>query len=105
MKKQISKPLDRLSVDVIDYMFVEWLVRNSLYSKFVTNLIRYYPESADPRSIIRERIRSISRFPVFLASDLVSSSFLFDKTPEGSLFWARVSSKWSSYLESFSKIL
>lgn len=105
MKKQTSKPLNKLSVDVIDYMFVEWLVRNSLYSKFVANLIRYYPEPVNPRSIIRDQIRGISRFPVFLASDLISSSFLFDKTPEGYLFWTRVSSKWSSYLESFSKIL
>lgn len=105
MKKQAFKPLDKFSVDVIDYMFVEWLVRNSLYSKFAANLIRYYPDSVNPRSIIRKRIRSISRFPVFLASDLISSSFLFDKTPEGYLFWSRVSSKWASYLESFSKIL
>ena len=105
MKKQTFKPLDKLSVDVLDYMFVEWLVRNSLYSKFVANLIRYHPDPVNPRSIIRDQIRRISRFPVFLASDLISSSFLFDKTPEGYLFWARVNSKWFSYLESFSKIL
>jgi len=105
MKKQTPKSLDKLSVDVIDYMFVEWLIRNSLYSKFVANLIRYYPSSVNPRSIIRDQIRRISRFPVFLASDLISSSFLFDKTPEGYLFWARANSKWTSYLESFFKIL
>ena len=105
MKKKTSMPLDKLSVDIIDYMFVEWLIRNSFYSKYIANLVRYYPDPVEPRSIIRDLISGISRSHFFLASDLITTSFLFEKTPEGYLFWTRASSKWSSYLESFSKNL
>lgn len=104
MKKQTSKLLDELTVDVLDYMFVEWLIRRSLYSRFAANLARCYFNSRSPRSIIRDRIKMILDSPAFTLSDLISGSFSFHCTPEGFRFWARVSSEWASYFKSFSKI-
>lgn len=105
MKKQASKPLDELAVDVLDYMFVEWLIRRSLYSIFTSNLARYRQDWRPPRLIIRDLIREILSFPVYTSSDLISSSFSFRCAPEGFRFWARVSCEWASYLKSFSKII
>lgn len=45
--------MNELAVDVLDYMFVEWLVRRSLYSRFAKNLVLACPKTKKPRSIIR----------------------------------------------------
>lgn len=92
-----------LTLDVLDYMFVEWLVRQDLYVKFAANLT--YPGSRSSRLIIRDLVREVLSTPDYSPSDLVSSSFSFRCTPEGFHFWARVSSDWASYLKSFSKII
>lgn len=105
MKKQTSKSLDELAVDVLDYMFVEWLVRCSLYLKFISNLARCRQDWRPPRSIIRDRIREVLISPDLTPSDLISISFYFRCTPEGFRFWSRASCEWASYLESFSKII
>lgn len=105
MKKQTSKLLEDLTADILDYMFVEWLTRRCLYSKFVKNLAHYHPDSRSSRSTIRGLIRAIPSLPAFSASDLIWISFPFCGTPEGSRFWARVSYEWSSYLKFFSKII
>lgn len=105
MKKKISKPLNELAVDVVDYMFVEWLVRSSLYSRFAKNLARFYHKAKPPRSIIREMIRMSQDSPFYSYEGLVLRSFPFNCTPEGIRFWARVSSEWVSYFRSFSKTI
>lgn len=99
MKKQTSKPLDELIVDVLEYMFVEWLVRRSLYSRFSENLVRAWPNSGNPRSIIRNLIR-LNR-PVNSLADLIPGCFPFGSTPEGFRFWISVSDEWSRYFKSF----
>ena len=105
MKKKISKPLNELTVDVLDYMFVEWLVRRSLYSRFAKNLALAFPKTKKPRSIIRSMIRVTQGSPVYSFEGLVLRSFPFSCTPEGVRFWARVSSEWASYFRSFSKTI
>ena len=105
MKKQTSKSLDELAVDVLDYMFVEWLVRCSLYSEFTSNLACCCNDCCAPRLIIRDRIRHVLTSPDLTPSDLISISFYFGCTPEGFRFWSRASCEWASYLESFSKII
>ena len=104
MKKKISKPLDELAVDVLDYMFVEWLVRCSLYSRFAKNLALACPNEK-PRSIIRNMIRETQSSPVYSVEGLVMRSFPFCCTPEGFRFWVRVSSEWAFYFRTFSQII
>lgn len=101
MKKQTSKPLNELTVDVLEYMFVEWLVRRSLYSKFSENLVRSWSDSENPRSIIRNLIRSNLISPVYSFTDFIRGCFHFSSTPEGFHFWSRVSDEWSRYFKSF----
>lgn len=105
MKKQTSKSLNELAVDVLDYMFVEWLVRRSLYSRFAKNLAHAYSNTKEPRSVIRDMIRATQGSPVYSLADLVLRSFPFICTPEGFRFWFRVSSEWASYFRSFSKTI
>lgn len=105
MKKKISKPLNELAVDVLDYMFVEWLVRRSLYSRFAKNLALAFPRAEEPRLIIRSMIRVTQCSPVYSIEDLVLRSFPFQCTPEGIRFWARVSTEWASFFKSFLKTI
>lgn len=105
MKKKTSKPLNELTVDVFDYMFVQWLARRSLYSRFVKNLALVYPKTKKPRSIIRNMIRETQGSPIYSFEGLVLRSFPFCCTPEGVRFWARVSSEWASYFRNFSQII
>ena len=105
MKKQSVKPLKELAADVLEYMFVEWLVRCSLYSKFTSNLARYRQDWRAPRSIIRDLIREILGSPAYTPSDLMSISFRFRSTPEGPRFWSHADREWAAYLKSFSKII
>lgn len=105
MKKHTSEPLGELTVDVLDYMFVEWLVRRSLYSKFAENLAHHNPDSKNPRSTIRDLIREVLSSPAYEPSHLISYSFPFRCTPEGFHFWIHAHYEWSFYLKSFSKII
>lgn len=105
MEKQSVKPLEELAVDALDYMFVEWLVRCSLYSKFTSNLTRCRLDWRASRSIIRDLIREVLSSPDLTPSDLISNSFCFRCTPEGFRFWTRANCEWASYLKSFSKII
>ncbi len=105
MKKQTSKPLEELAVDVLDYMFVEWLIRRHLYSKFIKNLANHSSDSRSPRSLIRDRIRLMLDLPVYMPTCLVSAYFPFQCTPEGFTFWNKVAGEWREYLISFSNII
>lgn len=105
MKKKIFKPLSELPVDVLDYMFVQWLVRRSLYSRFAKNLALVCPKTKKPRSVIRNMICETYGSPVYSVAGLVMRSFPFHCTPEGTRFWAQVSSEWASYFRSFSKTI
>lgn len=105
MKKQTSNRLNELTVDALDYLFVEWLVRRSLYSKFSANLALSWSDPEEPRLIIRKLIRSNLGRPFYPLANLISGSFPFRCTPEGFHFWSRVSDEWASYLKSFSKTI
>lgn len=102
MKKQTFKPED-LVVDVLDYMFVEWLTRRSLYSKFFANIRYFNPTDVKPRVLIRDHIRISLSTSHRMLGCLVSGYFPFRSTPEGFLFWSKVSDEWRKYLIYFFK--
>lgn len=101
MKKCISD-LDFLTVDVCDYMFVEWLSRHDLYSRFVANLSAVRYGSASPRAAVRDVVAFLVAHPRLTLANAVSSSFVFQSTPEGDAFWSKASQDWAAFLGSFS---
>ena len=94
-----------LRVDALDYIFVEWLVRNCLYCSFTKNLLASRHTSMSARDCIRERVRIYASFPVVNYSFLLSGAFLFDSTPEGREFWNDASRRWEDFCRYFFSFL
>lgn len=104
MKKRAFDP-GILTVDVCDFMFVEWLSRRDLYSRFAANLSAVRHNLRSPRAAIHEVVADLMVNPQLSLADIVSSSFIFQSTPEGFAFWCKVSRDWKSFLESFSFVI
>lgn len=87
---------NELLIDVVEYVFIEWLIRGIL-AAFKAN----YERSFSPYKSFRDRLRSHVRHslcgPGFGPSHLVSSAFLFHSTPEGPKFWDRQSAAWERF--------
>ena len=94
MKRAKTRRSDELQLDVIEYMFVEWLCRQDLFFAFKSN---YRPTGLTETSF-RDSLRDQIRYVVFTSDldlgDLISSSFSFTRASEGFVFWAEVSSSW-----------
>ena len=89
-----------LVINIFDYVFVEWLCRRGLYSKFVANLSSFKGNSLAPRTAVRELIVQVLDTPYLSLTDAVLSAFSFESTPEGSTFWLNVSREWENFAES-----
>lgn len=89
--------INDLILDVVEYAFTEWLVRQGLYTSFKAN----YESTVSPYKSFRERLRAHIRrslcSPGLDASKLVSSAFLFTATPEGIDFWQKQSAAWERF--------
>ena len=92
-----------LLVDVVEYAFVEWLVRRKVYRAFRANYDRAAGSSKSFRDCLRDHVRYVIESPTLDPSRLISSAFLFDSTSEGYKFWLRHSEAWSRFYSSFSK--
>jgi hypothetical protein len=105
MKTQ--KPFNQfeLRADALDYLFVEWLVRNHLYRKFAKNLVGSRNSTTSARELIRRRVRLYAKFPVVDYTFLISGAFFFEFTPEGREFWNDVSRRWSDFCGYFFPLL
>lgn len=90
-----------LYVNVVDYMFVEWLVRQGLYTSFVANYNRSSWNGKSFRETLRVVIRCkiTSDYPCL--GSLASGFFMFCDTPEGSRFWTEKSLAWHRFCETF----
>lgn len=102
MKKVNKKSrIGDLAVDVVEYAFVEWLVRQGVFSAFRANC-----EFIDfPRESFRDQLRLHIRL-VLSCSDLnlgclISSAFTFIGTPEGADFWKKQSDAWRRFCLNF----
>lgn len=105
MKARKSFSQFDLRVDALDYLFVEWLVRNHLYGKFARNLAAARQVTTSVRDLIRRRIRTYASFPVVDYSFLMTGAFCFESTPEGREFWSDASRRWSDFCGYFFSIL
>lgn len=105
MKSQKSFNQLDLRVDALDYLFVEWLIRNHLYRKFAKNLAAARHVTTSVRDLIRHRVRVYAMLPAMDYSFLLSGAFLFDSTPEGREFWCDASRHWSDFCKYFFSLL
>jgi len=105
MKAQESFNQFDLRVDALDYLFVEWLVRNHLYRRFAKNLAAARQVTASVRDLIRHRVCAYAMLPAMDYAFLLSGAFLFDSTPEGREFWIDASRRWSDFCKYFFSIL
>lgn len=90
-----------LRVDALEYIFVQWLVRNHLYRRFAKNLMASRRTTMSARDCIRQRARIYASFPAIDYSFFLSGSFLFDLTPEGREFWNDASRRWEDFCRYF----
>lgn len=97
MKKFKQPVIDELLVDVVEYAFVEWLIRRGIFAAFRTNYDRISPTEQTFREHLREHIRHAYRTPSLGPEALISSAFLFPMTPEGYDFWIEHSDAWSRF--------
>lgn len=86
-----------LVLDVVDYLFVEWLVRNRCYSNFVANLSSGSSRSARKR--IRFHLAVLLRSKTATIRDAIAAAFIFPATPEGIAYWRSIEQDWIDFLE------
>ena len=94
MKKPRQSVVDKLRLDVIEYAFVEWLVRRGIFTAFRANYDRTPTTQKTFRDHLRDQIRYVYRKPSLGPESLISSAFLFTSTPEGYEFWLKHSDAW-----------
>jgi len=103
MKKNKKFKDVELLVDVVEYAFVEWLIRRNLYLAFQENYDRAAESPKPFRDCLREHIRYLYCDTHLKPSSLISSSFLFTSAPEGYRFWLKQSEAWEQFFTSLTK--
>jgi len=101
MKAAKKSKLSDLSVDVIEYMFTEWLVRRGLFSAFKANYEKFYPNHRSFRDNLRVKIRDLRRSSLLGVENIISTSFPFAMTLEGYNFWLDQSNLWRCFCSDF----
>ena len=104
MKKSENPDVNELMVDVVDYTFVEWLVRRRLYSSFMSNFLHFRQLKGGFRDALRCHIRYSVCTDYVQVKSLLFSAFSFVSTPEGYDFWDKHSDDWMRFCDKFLKI-
>ena len=97
MKKNKNSKTGKLVIDVLEYAFVEWLVRRKAYSAFQSNYDRSPSASKTFRERLREHIQYLLNHSNLGPESLISSAFLFTSAPEGYRFWQKLSDDWERF--------
>lgn len=90
-----------LSIDAVEYLFVEWLRRRGVFSAFRLNCGFDKKRNSLFRSVLRCRIQDVLHSSNSGIGDLVSMSFVFTHTPEGLNFWFGLSFAWRRFCTDF----
>lgn len=101
MKKAEASRVSKLSIDVVEYMFIEWLCRRGVFSAFRSNYDLTKDADMSFRDALRRQILRAILSPRLCIGDLVSSGFVFAGTSEGCDFWSDVSSDWHRFCINF----
>lgn len=105
MKADKKSRFSDLSVDVLEYMFTEWLVRQNLFSAYKANYEKFHPNHRSFRDNLRARLCDICCSRVLGVRNVIATSFPFAMTPEGFEFWADQSNLWRCFCGKFKPIL
>lgn len=97
MKNPKQPAVDKLVVDVVEYAFVEWLVRRGIFTAFRANNSRIPTALKTFRDCLRDHIQYVYRMPNLGPESLISSAFLFSEAPEGYEFWLKQSESWKRF--------
>lgn len=89
--------IDDLIADIIEYTFIEWLVRRDVFVAFKTNYEVCLPPSRTFRDRLRAHIQYSLRSPNLGPGTLISSAFLYTSAPEGVKFWEEQSDAWKRF--------
>ena len=100
MKKLERSVTDKLLFDVVEYAFIEWLVRRGIFTAFRANYDRIPTTQKTFRDCLREHIQYVYRVSNLGPESLISSAFLFASTPEGYEFWVKQSDAWKRFYDS-----
>ena len=101
MRKFKQPEVDNLVLDVMEYAFVEWLVRRGIFTAFRVNYDHTPTTRKTFRDHLRDHIRYVYRTPSLGPKSLISSAFLFTSTPEGCEFWLKQSEAWQRFYYKF----
>lgn len=101
MKKTRVSTISRLPIDAVEYLFVEWLRRQGVFSAFRLNSGFDEAHSSSFRTVLRRRIQDVLRSSHANIGDLISMSFIFAHTPEGLAFWFDLNFAWRRFCADF----
>jgi len=101
MKAKKAPRLSDLSVDVVEFMFTEWLVRQNLFLAYKENFEKFYTNNRTFRHNLRIRLRNLSLLSLIGFGAIISTSFPFSMTPEGYDFWVDKSNLWKQFCNKF----
>lgn len=101
MKANKKSRLSDLSVDVVEYMFTEWLVRQGLFSVYKANCEKFCSDHRSFRDNLRAKLRRLCRPSTIGVESVISTSFPFVMTPEGYNFWLDRSNLWRRFCSDF----
>ena len=101
MKKTEVSTIPELSIDAVDYLFVEWLRRRGVFSAFRSNCGFSKKRNNSFQTVLRCRIQNALHSSHSGIGDLISMSFLFTDTPEGYAFWTDQSFAWRRFCTNF----
>lgn len=101
MKKVKDVRVNELSIDVVEYLFIEWLCRRGVFSAFKANYDSTKDADMSFRDALHRHIFNVFRSSHLCVDDLVSSSFIFARTPEGCDFWDEISTDWQRFCINF----
>lgn len=98
MKKERKNLKDNdLIVDVLEYAFIEWLVRREVFIAFKENYEPVVLPCQTFHDALRVHVRRSLRNPHLGPARLISTAFLFSSTPEGYDFWRKQSVAWERF--------
>lgn len=101
MKANKKSRLSDLAVDVVEYMFIEWLVRRGLFSAYKANYEKFSTNHKSFRDNLRVKIRYLYCSSILGIENIISTSFPFAMTSEGYNFWVDQSNLWRCFCSDF----
>lgn len=101
MKDTRVSTISELSIDAVDYLFVEWLCRRGVFSAYRSNCGSGKRHKDTFRAVLRYRIQNALHSAHLSVGDLISLSFKYIDTPEGYAFWSELSFAWRRFCADF----